>query len=259
MRLIFVFFLLANASYFYLNWEGFRDGPAPFVVEQPLLPAGAERLIVLRERGLGAVAGIKVLERLSVGSGETATPGGEGQSVSVESPPHASLSEMELPVRQTPNAVACFSLGPFQQAGAAKRAAEAISALGPSVKRRQASHRRPRGYWVYLPSFKDYSAARKKVQQIQKKGVKDLFIMGKGLHKNAISLGLFNRRGAAEKRLKQVKALGLKAARVEAQYRVSKQAWLDFSIRTDQTTTVTNVTALAETLPKVSLSQKPCE
>jgi hypothetical protein len=257
MRLIFIFFLLANVGYFYLNGEGFRDRPASMVVEQPPLPAGVKRLTQLQERGLGVItAEVMTLERLPADSGETAALVARKQPMSTEASPR--VQGVESLARQVSREMVCFTLGPFQQTGAAGRAAEAISALDVIVKRRQVSQRKLRGYRVYLPPLKNYAAVSKKVQEMQKKGLKDLFIMGKGLHKNAISLGLFNRKRAAEKRLKQVKVLGFQA-QLEPRYRVSEQAWLDLSVPASQTTTVADVTALSKTFSKASLSRAACE
>jgi hypothetical protein len=140
----------------------------------------------------------------------------------------------------------------------ADRALKAVRKLGVSVNRRQESQRTPKGYWVYLPPSKSYQAAKRKVAEMQKKGLTDLFIMGNGSQKNAISLGLFKSKEAAEDRFTQVKNLGLKAV-FETQYRLSQQSWLDMSVAGDQTATVAALTEVSEGFPGASLAQRKCQ
>lgn len=262
MKSIFLFFLLINVAYFYFQSDWFNDPAPTVIVQQPAMPPGAEKLSLLRERGLSSPSTVD------------AEMGREAQAPLLpvepkpaqEKPPEMALKQepvapaAEEPAPRQPKSAetVCFTIGPFSQAAQASRAAEAISALGADVNRRQEAHRTPKGYWVYLPSSVSYRSAKRKVKEMQKKGLKDLFIMGKGSHKNAISLGLFRNKSAAEKRFQKVKAMGLKAV-MEAQYHVTKQAWLDISLPGDQTTTVANVAEMVETFPKVSLTQRKCD
>jgi hypothetical protein len=279
MKALFLFFLLLNAAYFYYQNEVQDDAAAPTILKQPVLPTGVDSLVLLRERGLGivaeptqaavnpeatqsaAAASVKPTVATRKASAKPETVGAdhvanvEARSAVISSKPAKSKS----PVAPEKSAeAACFTLGPFAQANAASRAADAISALGVSVTRRQESRRTPKGYWVYLPAAKSYLAAKRMVAELQKKGLTDLYIMGKGSRENAISLGLFNNKTTAEERFQQVNKLGLKAV-FETQYRVSKQAWLDMSVAGNQTATVATLTEMAEGIPNASLTQRKCQ
>ncbi|NOX75426.1 MAG: hypothetical protein GXP17_02165 [Gammaproteobacteria bacterium] len=262
MRLIFVFFLLLNAAYFYWQSEWFTAQKNSGILVPAALPPGVESLVLLRERGLGsAVANSKPAPEtapppLVVATSPRQPPAtpilAKTSSISEPSPMPPAPKELTLVE------MACFTLGPFTKPANAGKAAKRIRALEAQLEQREESRRTPKGYWVYLPPLKNYTAARKKVKKIQEMGLGDLFIMGKGSRKNAISLGLFKQRDAAIGRLDQVKAKGLKAV-METQYRAKKQVWLDVGVSADRTSAIGSLAEIAEGYPRVNLSQRACE
>lgn len=269
MKTLFLFFLLINAAYFYFQNSVEDDAVSNALLKQPELPSGVKPLVLLRERGLGAAESRKAVKTPS--KKDEGTPAEQVNKSSqstkltkvVETQPKR--AEKKVPqiavAKKKPRKsaeVVCFTLGPFAKERSADKAVKSASALAVSVQRRQESRRTPKGYWVYLAPSKSYKAAKRKVAQLQKRGVKDLFIMGKGGRKNAISLGLFKNKDVAEKRLKQVKKLGLKVS-FETQYRVSAQSWLDMSVGGDQTSTVAALSEMAERFPKANLTQRKCQ
>jgi hypothetical protein len=278
MKALFLFFLMLNAAYFYYQSEVQDDAAAPTILKQPVLPSGVDSLVLLRERGLGIVA-----EPTQTDVRQDAAPTAAARNKPAEAVSEAAVNQKTVnadrvtkvevspvitaskragdksPVAPEKSVEpACFTLGPFEQANAANRAAETISALGVSVAHREESQRTPKGYWVYLPAAKSYLAAKRMVTELQKKGLTDLYIMGKGSRENAISLGLFNNKTTAEERFQQVSKMGLKAV-FETQYRESKQVWLDMSVAGNQTATVATLTEMAEGLPNASLTQRQCQ
>lgn len=255
MRAVFLFFLLVNAAYFYTQSDFFRDDKAPIILQKQKLPDGVNRLTLLRERGLGVTP--KATEKPAPIPPEELEKLQEVEKGEVET---SNDSQEEEAISEAPKStqMVCFTLGPFAQASTAGRTAEAISALGVTVNRRQTSQRRPRGYWVYLPAFKTYDAAKKRVDELQKKGLKDMFIMGKGDHKNAVSLGLYRRKSAADERYQQVKKMGL-SVNIETQYRVTKLAWLDMEVPDDQESTIAAISEIAGQIPKTTLAQRKCK
>ena len=269
MRVIFLFFLFINAAYFYTQSDWFNQQTGPVILKQQHLPDGVERLTLLRERGLGASS--EKTNRKAVKpeiTPEVIKKAEKPAPVSKESSINKSVTKKVAEAKVAPelkktapvksSKPACFTLGPFKKTVTANHADEAISALGIAVNQRQVSQRRPRGYWVYLPAFKTYDAARKQVNALQKKGLKDLFIMGKGQHKNAVSLGLFKREGAADERFQLVKKMGL-SVKKETQYRVRKLVWLDMTVPGNKTSTVASLTEVADKYSGTNLSQRKCE
>ena len=271
MRAIFLFFLLANAVYFYTQSDWFNPPTGPAILKQQELPKGVERLSLLRERGLGASSEKPVKKSPEPTPPEKNKPVKKSvekkvakeKIASKPKAPKAKAPEPKKPEPKKPKLVksskpVCFTLGPFRKSATADHADKAISALKIEVQQRRVSQRKPRGYWVYLPSFKTYDAARRQVNLLQKKGLKDLFIMGKGQHKNAVSLGLFKREGAAVERYQLVKKMGL-SVKKEIQFQVRKLVWLDMTVPGDKTKTVASLAEVADKYSRTNLSQRKCE
>lgn len=252
-----MFFLLLNAAYFYMQQEDADVPSASAIIKQPAMPQGVEKLTLLRERGLG----VKTSSRQPKPSPVPAQEPNPDPEPIAAAPPKKTIAKAIEPKPAPEPATrepACFTLGPFTKASAASRTAKAISELGVEVGRREVSQRTPKGYWVFLPPANSYQAAKRMVAELQKKGLKDLFIMGKGSHANAISLGLFKNEDAAEDRYQRVKKMGLNAE-LETQYRVSQQAWLDITVPGGETTTVARIIELSEGLKKTELGQRKCQ
>ena len=267
MKILFLFFLLLNAAYFYYQAELSEAPESSSILSQPPLAPGVERLTLLRERGLGGAASKPVVSQNTASQSEAPAPRVDADSTQTKSSTTASVSTPSVAIQSKPipegqaaksKEAACFTLGPFTSASTASRTAQSISALGVLVERRQETQRSPKGYWVYLPASASYQAAKRKVVELQKKGLTDLFIMGKGGHKNAISLGLFKSKDVAEDRFQQIKNLGLKAV-FETQYRLSQQAWLDMTVSGDQTATVATMTEIADGIEQAELTQRKCQ
>lgn len=83
-------------------------------------------------------------------------------------------------------------------------------------------------YWVYLPPFKSAAAAREGIATLTKLKQRDFMLVRVGEFENAISLGLFSQQEGAEKRLKEINALGLKTRPAEIRTRTAsfRSYWL---------------------------------
>jgi SPOR domain len=262
MKVLFLFFLLLNGVYFFWQLDD-SDAPASStILKQPALPTGVEKLTLLRERGLGSSntvspASVKESPRTTKPVSDIPEPPrvAEVPKKPVEKPRAVTKPQKSLIQKREP---ACFTLGPFAKADVASITSAAISTLDATVEHRESTRRTPKSYWVYLPPSKSYQAARRKVKELRKKGLKDLFIMGEGSRKNAISLGLFKRKSASAERLQRVKKLGLQAV-LETQYRVSKQDWLDMTVAGGKVATVAAISEIADGLQQAELSQRKCQ
>jgi len=153
----------------------------------------------------------------------------------------------------------CFTLGPFKNESDAGQMYKALRKLEVAVEQRLVERRIPRGYWVYLPPLKSYSAARRKVQELEAMGLDDMYIMGKGEMKNAISLGLFKRKSTATERFNQVRRLDPSTV-MRPQHKTVKEKWLDLAVDSQDTDKVADITELAERYAGVGLTQlKACK
>lgn len=273
MRLLFGFFLLLNIAYFVWQMDYFTK-PEPGIIKDEVIPEGVERLVLLRERGLGSLAGDQTVRAQQPSAqakddAPTAVPDTQQQPEQVASgstdddgdtkPVDKTATPIAEPEPEPPQVIqlACFTLGPFGNEESVGKAAEAISALDVKTHARETELRVPKNYWVYLPQ-ESYNAARKTVKALQAKGIKDLFIMGKGENKDDISLGLFSNENTARQRMEEVTALGFKP-RQETQYQITMQKWLDFEVDSKRTSTVATITAIAEDYRGTTLTQRDCE
>ncbi len=67
--------------------------------------------------------------------------------------------------------------------------------------------------WVYIPPLDSQDEARKRAKQVAEFGVDDYFVVNNGSKwQNAISLGLFSTREAAERRVAELRAKGVRSA-----------------------------------------------
>ena len=176
MRTLFFLLLLANLGF--LAWSYFGAGPTMSesqLVEQQLNP---EAIHLLSAEQVAALAA------------ERPKP-----------PPR-------------PAVAACLELGAFNPADVA-RVQQALDplALGPRLSQRRAEE--IASYWVFMPPQRDRQAANQKAAELRKLGVEDFFVVQEDpRHRYAISLGVFKTSEAAQARLAELRAKGVRTAKV---------------------------------------------
>lgn len=108
----------------------------------------------------------------------------------------------------------CMEWGEFSGADLA-RATAALGELqlGERLGRREVEY--SIGYWVYIPPLKDKVAVAQKIEQLKARGVTEYFVVQEaGAWLNAISLGVFKTREAAENFVNQLKTRDVRSAQV---------------------------------------------
>lgn len=263
MRLVFLFFLMLNAGYFIWQSGYFSETVSPSGVESAP-PKGVASLTLLRERGLGGSnapnrpARSPAVPAPEVTFTEPVPPPPKRTAEIPDIAPPPAEQPAPAPASQEPVSLACFTFGPFDKEETVAKAFEAMSAAGGNVKRRQVEQRTPKAYWVYLPPMGSYADALEKVKELRKKGINDLFIMGKGEKQNAVSLGLFSSKATADQRFEEVKTLGMQPV-LETQYRITLLEWLDIDVESNRTATIATISAIADEYLSANLSQRNCE
>jgi hypothetical protein len=134
--------------------------------------------------------------------------------------------------KKNKNYAACYRLGPFEQFQQLKSVNSQLQELHADISEHKETEQVVLGHWVFLPSFPSWQDARKKVQELEDKGIKDIFILGRGEMKNAVSLGLFKHEASAERRLAQLRKIGIKP-NVETQQTTKELIWLDINVESD--------------------------
>lgn len=121
----------------------------------------------------------------------------------------------------------CLRFGPFADAAARARAADALVGLGATaVLPRDLPGRASRGWKVFLPAQPSREAAQALVKQLEAAGVRDLFVMAQGEAANSIALGRFSTEAGARRRQAELQAKGVQAS-AEPVGGTPAQAWLD--------------------------------
>ena len=182
MRIVFFLLLLANLAFF--AWAYFGAGRAseePQLMEQQVNPQEI-RLLSGEQIAKLAAERAKQTDRAKVPS---------------KSPP-----------------VACLELGAFSPTDVTRvqQALEPL-ALGARLSQRRADE--VASYWVYIPPLRNRQAANQKSAELKKLGVDDFFIvLEDAKFRYAVSLGVFKTEEAARSRLAELRAKGVRTAKV---------------------------------------------
>lgn len=119
--------------------------------------------------------------------------------------PSAVRVRRESPIE---NPSLCFMVGAFASQVDAKEFMARLAALDVLSFEHPVDLSAGEGYWVYLQPFANRDEARRRLAELQARGI-DSYIIPKGELENGISLGVFTRRDLAEARLTELKRLGL--------------------------------------------------
>jgi len=123
----------------------------------------------------------------------------------------------------------CYTLGPFKAVNDANSVRSMLKKAKIGAKRRVRKDKTRKGFWVLLPPAATHAAARKNVEKLKDKGIKDYFLVANGDQTNAVSLGVFAQSDTAQSRYQEIKDLGFnpKISSVELPMR---EYWLDWPV-----------------------------
>jgi hypothetical protein len=163
----------------------------------------------------------------------------------------------------TPQALAkpesgiCMEWGEFSGAELSRATAALQNLkLGDKMSQRQVEHNI--GYWVYLPPLKDKAAIIQKLAQLKTRGVEEFFVVQDDPKwMNAISLGVFKTRDAAQKFLDALKAKDVHTAQIGD--RSSKQKATVFIFRNLDAPSAAKVNTLRNGFSVSELKSMSCD
>lgn len=101
----------------------------------------------------------------------------------------------------------CRAVGPYTSRAAAQAALGTLDEQDGEVSLVEASTVERR-FWVYLPPLDSRARAFEVERLLRDRGIRDLQVLAGGDTNNGISLGLYRQPEAAERRLRQIEALG---------------------------------------------------
>lgn len=119
------------------------------------------------------------------------------------------LTEFKANEQTEQGAKLCYSLGPFIKKSQANKAQEILKESDVETKRIQLRDSSRNGYWVILPANKSRKEAKKQVARLKKLKIEDYFLVAKGSHANAVSLGVYSKKKLARRRVDEMIRLGL--------------------------------------------------
>lgn len=137
------------------------------------------------------------------------------------------------------------------------RAAAALSGLQLADKISKRQIERDIGYWVYIPPLKSKAAVNRKIGELKKLGVKEYFVVqASGQWMNAISLGVFKTRDAAQNFLHELQTKGVHSAKVGE--RASKLKATIFILNRVDSGTEAKLKAMQNDFAGSELTNVPC-
>jgi hypothetical protein len=155
-----------------------------------------------------------------------------------------------------PGTLVCLEWGEFSGPDLT-RATAALSALQLADKLSQRQIEREIGYWVYIPPLRNKAAVNRKVAELRALGIREYFVVqNSGSWQNAISLGIFKTRDAAQNFLHELQAKGVRTSQVGE--RVSKLKATIFMLNRVDAATEVKLTLLQKEFAGSEINKVPC-
>ena len=229
----------------YLHGEMIRLIPAPQNAPAKTLPAPV------------AVSAPVPVPVLSASVPVAVSPAPVPASSPSQYPSNLQLSlNMTAPAAAKPGTPVCLEWGDFSGPDLT-RATAALSALQLADKLSQRQIERDIGYWVYIPPLRNKAVVNRKIAELKALGVREYFVVQSSGHwLNAISLGVFKTRDAAQNFLHDLNTKGVRTARVGE--RASKLKATLFMLNRVDAATEVKLTAMQKDFAGSELNNVPC-
>lgn len=209
-------YLLVVVNLVYFSWHTLRGETDNDTVRAlPPLPPDTRRLMTLQE--------LKDRE----GEPESAGITENQPSSRAESPADietvaeiGALTTLQPPAAAVP--LSCYTVGPFLAEGELEKAAARLDALELESSQRSTEVQHQIGWWIYIPAM-----PRKEVlgfkATLDKHKDKEYYIG----RENVLSLGAFKNKTRADRRMKQLRKIGINEAVLEPRFKTRNEYWLD--------------------------------
>jgi hypothetical protein len=216
MRTLCLLLILANVLYF--TWSQMIDVQSSSLDRKGSKPAEPPVRIVLAREMLEANP-----EERSVG------PIREVQPPAVEP-----LGGQPTPAPQSQAAqldtLSCTSVGPFPDLPQASQAQAALRGAGFQPRQRVEQGEIWAGYWVSVQGLATRDAAESALKTLAANGIGDVYVMPGSDPPNVLSLGVFSDYQRAQRRVDEVRALGL-TPRIDDRKRAGSVYWIDIDLQ----------------------------
>jgi len=127
----------------------------------------------------------------------------------------------------------CFTVGPFESRRTAEAIVEMLAANVVSAHTRTTEAFVDRGYWVFLPPFKDVANARQAVRDLYEAGHEDVELIKDGEWNLSVSLGYFINQANASSLADSIRNLGFNPE-MRVQRDDESRYWVDYQQQAGQ-------------------------
>jgi hypothetical protein len=215
MRTLCLLLVLANVLYF--TWSQMIDVNVPSLERNGAPPAEPPTRIVLAremieanpdERGVGPIRDVQppAVEPLGTDSLASAT-----QTAQLD-------------------ALSCTSVGPFADLPQAAQAQVSLRNAGFRPRQRMEQGEIWAGYWVSVQGLATREAAEAALKTLAANGIADVYLMPGSDPPNVLSLGVFSDYQRAQRRVDEVRAIGL-TPRIDDRKRAGSVFWIDVDLQ----------------------------
>jgi hypothetical protein len=215
MKTVFLFFAALNIAFFL--WQSSTIGS---------ITGGGTKKQLAQDHSVATLVLLREAQAIKKGSGSNTSKTEDTQTALLD-------ASTEKNVSAGKKYAVCYQLGPFDEPKQLTSVTNQLQSLGADTFQRKETRQIVLGHWVFLPSFPSWQDAKKKVTELEKKGITDIFILGRGEMKNSVSLGLFKNEDSAKRRVAHLGKLGVKP-RVETQQTTKEVIWLDINVLSDK-------------------------
>ena len=237
-----VFLLALNLAAFTFAWLNPQAASLAPSATEPNITT----LVLLSERDAEQMRAASRAASMTPGNDAPQTAPQAVSSVASQTPP---LNPISSPPASVPPAINdaqyCERIGPLREAEAAASLRARLGTLSAAAEVKEVEEMQVRGYWVYLPPSADREAALALARQLAAGGVRDYYVVTAGDNENTISLGMFQDRVNADKRVQQIAALGFNPKRIE-RGDLEKRYWVEYRAATDSKRAVGALRGVAE-------------
>lgn len=214
MRTLCLLLILANVLYF--TWSQMIDVHGSSLDRKGAKPVEATQRIVLAREMIEANPEVRSVEQIR----EVQPPAVEPLGAQA-TPPATQTAQLDT--------LACTSVGPFADLPQAAQAQAALRDAGFQPRQRLEQGEIWAGYWVSVQGLATRDAAETALKTLTANGIADVYVMPGSDPPNVLSLGVFSDYQRAQRRVDEVRAIGL-TPRIDDRKRAGSVYWIDVDL-----------------------------
>jgi hypothetical protein len=212
MRILCLLLILANVLYF--TWSQMIDVNVPSLERKGAPPVEPPARIVLAR------------EMIEANPDERSA----GPLRDVQPPAVEPLSDHALATQTAQlDTLSCTSVGPFADLPQAAQAQASLRNAGFRPRQRMEQGEIWAGYWVSVQGLATREAAEAALKTLANNGIADVYLMPGSDPPNVLSLGVFSDYQRAQRRVDEVRAIGL-TPRIDDRKRAGSVFWIDVDL-----------------------------